>query len=73
MTIIPKSKLRTGDQNENSGLVNGKIQTRDYIIDMLAELCELAQKNKQDDIWPFLNLSYLAIKNSEHEDNPPLP
>ncbi|MBL4871309.1 MAG: hypothetical protein JKX72_10185 [Robiginitomaculum sp.] len=46
-------------------------QARDYIIFMLGELCELAQKNKHDDIWPFLNLSYLAISKREKKRKSP--
>ena len=46
--------------------------TRDYIIEMLAELCAMAQKDHQDDILPFLNLSYLAITSQKSEGKPPV-
>ena len=45
--------------------------TRDYIIEMLAELCAMAKKDHQDDILPLLNLSYLAITSQNSEGSPP--
>lgn len=46
--------------------------TREYIIDMLAELCVMAHNHKQEDILPLLSLSYQAITNRDFEPKTPI-
>ncbi len=37
---------------------------REYIADMLAELCRVAEKNGQDDLYVLLKLTTQAVRNS---------
>jgi len=59
-----KSETNNQIKVEHDQLAMPSRAVREYITDMLAELCSVAKQDGQEDLHILLKLTYQAVRNS---------